>query len=178
MAMPNHPASINLAVNKKIPFIDRFINWALNIGRLIVILTEVVAVFAFLYRFSLDQQLVDLHDSIEQKQTIISNLKNDEAKYRNLQERIELASTFSKESSKRSKIIDDIVSIIPPDGRVNELALNKDKISIILGLTSPSSLNGFVTSLKNYPEIKTVSIDTIENKPLIGLLISITSSLK
>lgn len=176
--MPENLPSINLAQNKQLSFIDRFMNWALTAGRLIVILTELVAVAAFVYRFSLDEKLVDLHTAIKQKQVIISLFKQNENKYRNLQGRIALAASASEKIAKTNKIIKDIINLVPQEARINELTLNKDRVNINVNIISISALNDFVDALKNYPDIKSINIENIENKPSVGLLVGITVILK
>jgi hypothetical protein len=176
--MPNNLPSINLVKNKQIPLFEKFMNWVLTVGRLIVIVTEIVAVVAFIYRFSLDEKLVDLHSAIKQKQSIVSVLKNDESKYRNLQDRIALAASFSEKGIKTSRAITDIISLVPNATIINNLTINKDKASIDINTASLSSLSDFISSLKNYNGIKSISIDNIENKPSIGLSVSITTMLK
>lgn len=153
-------------------------DWALTVGRLIVIITEIVAVFAFIYRFSLDEKLVELHSNIKQKQVLLSLLKQDESKYRNVQDRVALASTFSEKSSKTSSVIRDIINLTPEGIKINDLILNKDRISMTIDATSLSGLSDFVNPLKDYPRIRSVSIDNIENRPSIGLLVNITAMLK
>lgn len=176
--MPNNSPSINFVKNRQIPFFDKFMNWALTVGRLIVILTEIVAVLAFVYRFSLDEKLIDLHDAIKQKQALASLLKQDEEKYRNLQDRIALASTFSEKGTKTNKAVFDIVDLIPSGIKLNNLTLNQDRINISVNASSISSLTDFVNPLKSYPEIKSISIDNIENKLSSGLSVTITIILK
>ena len=176
--MPESSPSINLIKNKQIPFFDKFMDWALTVGRLIVILTEIVAVLAFVYRFSLDERLIDLHSSIKQKQTLVSLLKADEDKYRNLQDRIALASTLSEKNAKTNKIVLNIIELIPGGVKINNLIFNKDRITISADTSSVSSLTDFINFLKDYPSIKSVSIDNIENKPSIGLSVTVTTMLK
>ncbi len=176
--MPESFSSINLVKNKQIPLFDKFMNWALTAGRLIVIITEIVAVSAFIYRFSLDERLIDLHSSIKGKQALISLLKQDENKYRNLQDRIALASSLLEKNAKTNKIVLDIVGLIPQGVKINNLTFNKDKIAINAAINSVSSLTDFINSLKDYPDIKSVSIDNIENKPSIGLSVNVTAMLK
>ena len=170
--------SINLVKDKQIPLFDKFMNWALTVGRLIVILTEIVAVLAFVYRFSLDERLIDLHSAIKQKQTLVSLLKADEDKYRNLQDRIALASTLSEKNAKTNKIVLNIIELIPGGVKINNLIFNKDRITISADTSSVSSLTDFINFLKDYPSIKSVSIDNIENKPSIGLSVTVTTMLK
>jgi len=176
--MPNNLPSINLVVNKQIPFFDKFMDWILTIGRLIVILTEVVAIIAFVYRFSLDDQIVRLHDAIKQKQIMISVLRNDENKYRNLQDRLALASDFSTKGSKVKQTITDIVKLIPSEVKISNLILNKDRLTMGVDIVSVSSLANFTNSLNSYPGIKTLSIDNIENKPSVGLSVNIAATIK
>lgn len=176
--MPNNPPSINLAGNKQISLFDKFMNWTLTIGRLIVIVTEVVAVIAFVYRFSLDEKLVELHSAIKQQQNIISVLKNDESKYRNLQDRLALAATFSAKGIKTNQTFTNIVGLMPSQAIINNLILNKDRVNIDVNVTSVSSLANFIDPLKGYSGIKSISIDNIENKPSVGLSVNITAVLK
>ena len=176
--MPNSSSSINLVTNKQIPFFDKFMSWALTVGRLIVVITELVAIIAFVYRFSLDEKLIDLHSAIKQKQTLISLLKKDENKYRNLQDRIAIAETFSEKGAKTNKIIRDIIDLVPLGVKINDLTLNQDRVNININITSISQLTDFINPLKNYPKIKSISIDNIESKPSIGLLVNITTSLR
>lgn len=176
--MPNNLPSINLVKNREIPLVDKFMNWALTIGRLIVIITEVVAVTAFVYRFSLDEKLVELHSAIKQKQNIISVLKSDENKYRNLQDRIALASTFSEKATQSNQAINNIASLIRSNVKINDLILNKDRENIRIDVTSASALASFIDSLKSYPYIKSISIDNIESKPTVGLSVDISALFK
>lgn len=176
--MPNNLSSINFVGNKQISLFDKFMNWILTIGRLIVIITEVVAVIAFVYRFSLDEQLVNLHSAIKQKQDIISVSKNDENKYRNLQDRIVLVDSSSKQAANFNQIFTDIINLIPGQIKINDLILNKDRINLSIDIGSISSLGIFVDSLKSYHSIKSINIDNIENRPSAGLSVNITAMLK
>ncbi len=176
--MPESLPSINLVKDKQIPLFDKFMNWALTVGRLIVILTEIVAILAFIYRFSLDEKLIDLHSAIKQKQALISLFKQDENKYRNLQDRIILASSLLEKNAKTNKIVLDIVNLTPQGVRIDNLIFNKDKLTISANIDSVSSLTDFINVFKDYPEVKAVSIDNIENKASGELLVTVTIMLK
>ena len=176
--MPNSPQSINLIKNKQIPLFDKFMNWALTVGRLIVILTEIVALSVFVYRFSLDEKLIDLHSAIKQKQSLVSLLKQDEDKYRNLQDRIALTSSLLEKNAKTNKIVLDIVGLTPQGSRIDNLTFNQDKLTINASINSVSSLTDFINVIKDYPNIKAVNIDTIENKPIGGLSVTVTTMFK
>lgn len=173
--MKNDSFSINLIKRNK-SFFDEFIRWTFTIGRLIIILTEAVALSAFLYRFSLDRELIDLHDSIRNKQIIVENLKNNEEKYRNLQERLALVSTVEK--NKNLTIIEDIVSFAGSEVRINDILVSETSVKLNATGQSVVSLSSFVNSLKDYKEIRSISIDKIENRPSLGIItISISAEL-
>lgn len=162
--MPNRLPSINLLRNKQSDFFSQFINWVLTIGRLVVVITGLIALSAFLYRFSLDRQLIDLRSQIKQKQVIIASQKDNEAKYRDLQDRLYLASNFSNLSAERVKTLKDILGLTPQDVKLKNLSLTKDVLNITANAQGISSLTIFVNSLKKYPNIDTLSLDSIENK--------------
>jgi len=86
--MSSKPALINLVKGKHKSFFDRFLAWALSAGRVIIIVTEIIALSAFLYRFSLDREIIDLRDNTKQEQKILELFKEQEKTFRNLQERL------------------------------------------------------------------------------------------
>lgn len=169
---------INL-VSLRISFVDKFINWVLSVGRAVVVITEVIALSAFLYRFSLDRQLIDTHSKIKQEQAILNYSKVSEDKYRNLQDRINIASQFSKLEENEVKTLKDIISLAPSGVSFNNLTINGDKIKINISVNIISQLGTFTDSLKSYPSINSVSIDSIENQTTNSLItVGITGSLK
>jgi len=172
-------AGINLLNTKHSSFLERFINWTLTIGRIVVILTELIALGAFLYRFSLDQQLIDLHSKIKQEQAIVSYLKDSEASYRNLQDRLSIATGFSKEGDSRVKVFKDLIAFAPPGIIFDNFSLSSNRIRIDAEVYSVSSLSSFVDSVKKYNSVEKVSIDKIDNQASSGTLaVTINATLK
>lgn len=171
IAMSKRISSINLINNAQNGFFAEFVNWTLTVGRIVVITTEVIALGAFLYRFSLDRQLIDLRSQIKQKQLIIASQKDNEAKYRNLQDRLYLASNFSSLSMERITTLKDILSLTPQGMKLSNISLTKENFSIATNVQNISSIRLYVNSLKEYPNIDTLSLDTIEKKPLSNLTV-------
>lgn len=162
--MTNKSPSINLLKKGEKSFIDKFIAWALTTGRLLVIITESVALFAFTYRFSLDRQIIDLHDRIKQKQAILKLLKGNEDKFINLQNRLSTISTYSNEASEVSQNLTNLVNLIPNRFTLNQISLSANSVNINANAQSVSALTTYITSLRNYPNIQFVSLDKVENK--------------
>lgn len=176
--MANSYSSINL-VKKNIPFSDRFIAWALTAGRFLVVATELIALAAFIYRFSLDRQLIDLHSQIKQKQSIVDHFKKEEDIYRDLQERIILSSNFSKLENSTITAFKEITDFTPKDITVNSFGLAQKQVSINATAYSTTSLSTFINTLKNYKKVQSVNIGSIENKTTAGyIIVSINVILK
>lgn len=177
--MAKKSPSINLLKDNSGNFIDKFVTWALSAGRVIVIVTELIALGAFLYRFSLDRQLIDLHTKIKQEQAVVTYLKENEKTYRNLQNRLLLASNFSKLGKDKINVLKQIIDFAPPGVTFNNITLQEDRARLDANSNSVSSLSDFVTSLKNYSRVSNVIIEKIENRSSsASISVSITALLK
>lgn len=171
--------SINLAKNRGESFVDRFVGFALTTGRLLVIITEGIALIAFIYRFSLDRTLVDLHDRITQNEAVVNLLKNNETLFRNLQDRLTLAATLTKQGGQTPTYLTDIVSFATPDMTIRTIDIGTDAIRIEVKVQSVSSLSDFVDKLKAYSPVTAVSLDRIANQTATDTItVNITATLK
>lgn len=170
--------SVNL-VATKVNIIDEFIKWALTIGRGLVIAVEIVALFTFLYRFTLDRTIIDTREKIKQQQAIVEYLKDREIQYRNLQQRLLASANLAQAAPSEVKTIKDIVSMIPPEATLGKISLADTSLSISISAPSINSLTLFINSLKNYKKIESISINRVENKSSeASITIDITSVLK
>lgn len=171
--------TINLVKNRGESFLDRFIGWAINIGRIVVVLTEGIALVAFIYRFSLDQRLVDLHNRIGQEQAILKLLANNEKTYRNIQERLSLSQQIIKQSASEVDLFRTVVGYIPPAIAVTNVTAASDNIRFNLTADSIVPVTALVDKLKKNPAISSVSIDKIDNRTTTSTLsVTITALLK
>ncbi|MDO8657916.1 MAG: hypothetical protein Q7K55_04200 [Candidatus Levybacteria bacterium] len=156
--------SINLLKRDSGNYLDKFLGWALTIGRLVVIITEVIALAAFLYRFSLDRRLIDLHDVIAQKQAMVKYQKVNEDKYRNLQDRLNVISSLIDKGGQTAKLLTDVIDMAPEDFIFSSIAQSESDIIISADSRSLLSLLTFIKSVKQYPGVESVSLDSIQNR--------------
>lgn len=176
--MGDKSASINLVKNKE-NFSDVFLKWALSIGKIVIVIVEIITLSAFIYRFSLDAKLETFHSSISQQQAIINSLKNNETEYRNLQQRLSYISNFSKQATSTENIFNNILSFVPLGITLTSFSVYANHVTIDSNATSAVALNDFITKLKNYPLATDISIDNIENKPNLSTIsTTITVTLK
>lgn len=161
--------SINLA-KRKTNIVDDLTKWALTFGRLLVIIVEIIAFSAFIYRFYLDRLINDLNDEIEGKQAIVASLKTQEELYRNTQARIALAKELTKKSGTNINVLNDIVGFTPPDITFSTFSINDNKLSIEANIGSVTSLTTFLNSLREHPSISSASVVQIENTTQAGAI--------
>ncbi len=156
--------SINLAKKKGNATVEAVLHWAITIGRFLVILTETIALAAFLYRFVLDRQVIDLSDKIEGKQRLVQSLSREETRYRSLQDRL----LFIKEQDEISQKVPDLFTKIIDlaRGKVTFSTFTITEGQIRMDVTTPSisQVNSYISSLRSLKEIEDISIDRIENK--------------
>lgn len=165
-------ASINL-VKRKVNLLDEILRWALSVGRLLVIITEIVAFSTFIYRFSLDRTLIDLHTEIKNKQAIVESLKERENTYRRFQERILVASITSQQAGINVKILNDIVELTPPEITFNSFSINNGEAAIDSNINSVSSLSNFISVLRAYSGFSSVNIKSIQSN-ISGTSVKVT----
>lgn len=162
--MANKSISINLVGKRDKGFADKFIKWALSIGRLVVILTEGIALATFLYRFTLDRQIIDLHDKISQKQAIIKYLKPNEDKYRLLQSKLTIIGDLSNLSSQTVDISNNFIQNMSQDIIFNNLIMSPNYIKFEAKTQSINLIASLINNLKTNPKIASVSLDRIQNQ--------------
>lgn len=169
-------ASINLLKRSDKSFTDRVIYWALTVGRIVIYTTFAVAIACLIYRGFLDRQLVDLHDSIKQKQALLAYSKPSEEKFRNLQDRLAAANVGDAAKDKIT-LLTDIIDFAPADASFTTISESNDSVSFDITVTSVPSLTAFINKLKDDPRINTLTISKIDDK-LSSTTITASVSLK
>jgi hypothetical protein len=177
--MPNSAHSINLVQSdNKNPF-DTFIEWALTIGRFLVILTETIALITFVSRFSLDRQLVNLHDEIKRDQQYIVAFSSQETEFRTLQSKLAAIKKLDGASKDKYGITRDLLGILKDVPTINLLTINDTSFKIDCSLKSIIGVTAVVNAVKNYPRVGSVSIDKIENRSSTAIInLTLTANLK
>ncbi len=139
----------------------KLLQWALTFGRYIVILTELVVIIAFLMRFSLDQQLSDVYESIKAKQLFLDANKEFEDNFRRAQAKLLALKQTSGQQLGVVTIIKAISAIQPTDIRLINFSLAEDSFRLTAVSGSEVSLATFVKNLAALPSFINVSVSSI-----------------
>lgn len=141
--------------------LGRFLIWALNVGRWIVIVIELIVILAFLSRFKLDRDLADLHESIRAKQQIIQGYAPFEKDFRLFQERLVLADKLSRNQLGATRLLDEISQATPTDVALTNLSYVDGEIKIVGSALSEKGLKSFTYALSNSKLLKDLSMGNV-----------------
>jgi len=171
--------TINLLPQNRESLLNQFLDWALTIGRLLVILTEMVALGTFIYRFGLDMQIVNLHDDIKSKSFIVDNFKDAETKFRDVQDRLATAKKYSAVSHTTTAIFTEISKFGQDKITFKDINVSTQDAKIVIEARSASAISQFVNGLKDDSSITTISIDKITNNTSSAeITVYLTATLK
>ena len=145
----------------------RILKWALSSFRVMVIITEIVVMSAFLSRFWLDARNSDLNEELEIGEVQVNAYEEVESEFRNIQKKLGIVKTLYNEP-KSTKVLSDIASTLPPDIFLNSIIVNQKSLLIKASSFSESSIAQFVTNLeanKNFSDIVLSQISTDQDNP-------------
>ncbi|OGH12686.1 MAG: hypothetical protein A2776_01520 [Candidatus Levybacteria bacterium RIFCSPHIGHO2_01_FULL_40_10] len=141
-----------------------FLAWAVSAGRIIIVLTELIALGALLYRFNIDRKIVDLHDQIKREDLFVSAQAAKERDYRSIQTRLSSIKEINEQTQTKIKIMNDILkSISRGSFSSTNLTVNQSSINISGVAFSIFPLNDFINYLKENPNVTSISIDEIRS---------------
>lgn len=164
MSTAKKELKINLLPQKEFErsTLGRILKWAVSSFRIIVIVTEMIVMAAFLSRFWLDATNSDLNDTILQKKAIITSFTETENKFRTFQKQIDI---FTKITSltQKSEYLNLITSLTPADVILNSISDSEDSVQIIGYSGSEQNISQFIKNLSSTGKFKDVSLNKVDS---------------
>jgi hypothetical protein len=156
------PTSINLSGKPKESTSSLFYKWTIHVGRIVIVLTELVALSALFYRFIIDRQIADLNDQIDRQVNFIQSQSQRENQFRSLQNRLFVIKSVKEDTEGKIQVMNLILeSAREGIFSTDTLAVNKNLISVNGATSSVFALNSFVETLKTNKHITAISINEI-----------------
>lgn len=139
---------INLLTQEKFEYtpLGRILNWALSAGRVIVIITELVVILAFLSRFYLDKLTTDLNEQNTALKTQVQAASGFEKDFRSTQKR--LAAYKSFEDTAFGAVVREIASLLPAEVSLTNLSFAEKDVTLRGIALSEEGLAGFIKALE------------------------------
>jgi Tfp pilus assembly protein PilN len=157
--------------------VGRVLKWAMGTFRIIVIVTEMIVMGAFLSRFWLDARNSDLNELIDIKSAQVMAQSDFEQEFRSIQARLKIFDDMDK-NRKASETLTKITSKTPSDISLSTVSF-QDELAQVKGIaTSELSIAQFVANLSADDFFKEVSLGQVsqseDNPSLTIFTISIT----
>ncbi|MGA2910405.1 MAG: PilN domain-containing protein [Candidatus Microgenomates bacterium] len=164
--MPKNNA-INLLPGEEfeVSTLGRILHWAMGTFRIIVIVTEMIVMGAFLSRFWLDAQNSDLNDSINIKVAQISAQSSIESQFRGLQTKLAIFTQIAQNPTPSQKVA-NITSKIPPDVTLSGLTISDASIAINGVSNSEAGISQFISNLEADKTFKTVNLGQLNSSEI------------
>ncbi|PIS15194.1 hypothetical protein COT63_01220 [Candidatus Shapirobacteria bacterium CG09_land_8_20_14_0_10_38_17] len=166
--MPAKKREISLLLEEKKGFpgtIERITEWLINIGRWIIVFTELIVILSFLSRFWLDQRVANLYDQTVQKIAIIEAAADFEKEFRSLNQRLDQTNTLQSQNQDQSEILENIIAILPPEISLKSIKINGDQGGVEFIILSPKE-STFITLFQNliltplFSEVEIANVST------------------
>ncbi|MBI2268002.1 MAG: PilN domain-containing protein [Candidatus Blackburnbacteria bacterium] len=141
--------------------LGKILNWSLSVGRVIVILTELVVIVAFLSRFWLDRTLTDLNEANGGKKKQIEASQKFENEFKNAQEKLSFYKKTISSQPRLASLVTEGASLLPPGVVLTTISLKDQDVVFSGEALSEEGLAGFVKSLKASTNLKDVTLSSI-----------------
>jgi len=156
--------------------IEKATDWLINIGRWVIVFTELIVILSFLSRFWLDQRVADLYDQTEQKATIIEASADFEKEFRSLNQRLSQIETLQNQNQDQGKTLENIIAILPQEIRLKSIKINNDRRQVEFIILSPKEStfialfqNLILTPFFSEVEIAKVSTQTLGSETELSI---------
>lgn len=169
--------SVNLLPQEEfdVSIVGRTLKWAMGTFRIIVIVTEMVVMGAFLSRFWLDAQNSDLGNSIKIKSAQIAAQVALEKEFRSVQSKLSIAKQIGISAPPSGKI-DSISSKLPPGVILTAISILESTAVVKGASTTELGVAQFIANLKADPSFKNVELGSTNSSE--GNLAQLVFSLK
>ena len=141
----------------------RVLTWILSTFRIIVIVTEIIVMIAFLSRFWLDAQNTDLSEEIEQKKAILVASSDFEKEFRQTQERLQIYSGLTLNKVQNSSVISQITKLVPDDTILKAIHITGNVWVIDAKTANEISIQQFAVNIDSIENTEKVSITQLSS---------------
>lgn len=168
-AAPKQPQdiNINLMPSKEAPEgAGGFLHWALTVGRILIIVTEIVALVIFGLSILLTQQKNDLKEEIERLSVRVDEQAPFEKEFRNVQSRINEVKRLRNSHFKQTNVVDEFQELLPRGITLDKFVVEEDIVVFGGRFTSPAELQALVLSFSSIDQNKIIGLNITDlNSP-------------
>jgi Tfp pilus assembly protein PilN len=148
------------------------LHWLLSSFRIIVIVTEIIVMVAFLSRFWLDARNTDLSEEIEYKQAVLSASSDFEKEYRKSHNKLAVLTDVYRDETWATRYISEIVTYQPEQIFLISFSAKSEKEIEITGTSANlGRIQQFIVNLNSVDTFKKVSLTELRSEPRTTLIV-------
>lgn len=144
------------------------LEWSLVFGKWAVILTQLVVMGAFLYRFTLDRTLTDLGKKIAKDVAVIKSYEQVERDFSLAQKQVAQAKTAMDSQKLLLKTMDTLEQITPSDVWYDRVTLSPNGVTINALSASLPGFGRYLTAVQTNPLFSGIRVGKIESSGTRG----------
>lgn len=156
---------INLFPHQQKTAVDRLVYFGLHYLRHILVITQFVAICVFFYRFTVDQQIVDLRDTLAQKDSIVEATSSLIKSVEELDIKIKNVKTVLSLQTTMQETYTYVFSKIPENIDVSKLSIEGELVQIEGVSASSESIRDFFETIKNEEKFENSELSNIQRDP-------------
>jgi Tfp pilus assembly protein PilN len=154
--------NINLAGKKPPNIIDKAVYFLLHYLRYILVFTQLIVLLVFFFRFSIDESIIDLKDSIAQKKAIIEVVQPILAEAKKIDDKAKESQKIIGDQQEFLSAIQYVLSIFPETLVLNSMEYDDGKLTLSGVALDPRHLQLFYTRLKKENKFPLVELQNVK----------------
>lgn len=165
-----HKKSINLLPRDafETSTVGLVLEWSLVFGKWAVIITQLIVMGAFLYRFTLDRKLTDLRKQIDKNVAVVKSYDQIERDFILAQKQLSQAKTTLNSQELIIKTINEVGRITPTEVWFDRITLTPSNLSMTAYAASLPAFGQFLTTVQSSPIFNGVRVGKIESSATKG----------
>lgn len=153
---------INLVGERKKDFFEGLLYFFLNYLRYILVITQLVVIGVLFYRFSVDQGIIDLKESVDQKKEIVKTVNPLLTEIKKVDNQATIIKKVVTRQDSQQKLLGYILAEFPASVNLTELLLSSDKLSLLGSSSNPKEIQLFYNRLRMDGKFASVSFSSIK----------------
>lgn len=153
---------INLLTKQELGFLDKTLYFFLNYLRYILVLTQIVVIGVLFYRFRVDQNIIDLKDSLQQKREIIEAVRPLLQEAEKVNDQTIAIRKIVGEQAIQTSAIQYLLSIFPQTATLEKLSIHDNSFDLEGTTVDSRELQLFYARLKQDKRFNTVNLANIK----------------
>lgn len=155
---------INLFPEKEKDVSEKIIYFAFHYLRYILVITQFVAICVFFFRFKVDQEIVDLKDKLNQKQSIVMATSDLMNRVQEIDTKMQQVQTVLDEQKAFQSQYTYTLSKFSPEIRIENFVMSGGTLDIDGSSSTVAPIKSMYDALQADQKYKVIELSTIEKE--------------